>query len=1072
MPTVEEIHQAPHNIGGWVLFIEGVPYAWTDIRGIAGSGVGSWIGVDERTVLQGLVVPAEIDLGRTDPWRAELVQSQPLVFGINDLTGQDLVVDVFKAFEQDSKTDSMGSPLSPLQDPAPEFGAGQAQTPIPLWSRHIGTEAIGPAGERRYLFPMPEGAPPGFDHIAGIGWPPSLVTEQATIFAGRWWALYRVVQDPETKTYPGWLEQHQGGSLISYGKIKGRGAWANTSSGRTFQMACFGPTSLLRKSINLSRPSRWHGVQGGISITGDRAKVAAWIANVPRRKISEGGIAVVPSTYECQTLLSGNTLDGLTTRAEIVERLNQIVQCMITGLDQGPVLGATNAIWTGPNLAAQLPWRDLNGDRDVYITPDGSTIRIKCEDPTFNVDEGYSIGIALDATVWQLLGWDINRFTRNAGVCPVGGSLWGEQPGEAAMPPFHYVAEFSTRSDQSDPPDQWSNGGLWQVYTAPYQAGTVTLQPEGGDELRLGVGVVRSASQYQQAYNPGAQIDGEDVNASGWWMFRGERITAQAFERGEDPEPYTQIAFCEWVATPGREGVEIDGAGYARLRTIRWEDPRIFGLEDERMQEPWVSVLGGLECTPLGVLGALGLPSAPGWRQRTIPSMLVSTGTATWEDTGVSVTITPGANHPPGLSPQDPFPGDVMAADLGCGIPQTLVDVESWGLALSSLPGGTAKALNRTLYGVLGTDKMERVLRMLHAGAGIGWSLRRVNGLPTFGAYNPLGALGPADAELVITRGDLAEAEIREESQWTAVVELRDGGPYDVFEISVDGAPGERGTNYEQSLESQDYARPYRDGRMSWPIIDEGLRDPTPWLGTPQAELFDWIGAARTRFAAGFGPYYARQRRIYRANVDARMMTRIGIGTIVRVIDPTAESPDGTRGIDHMGRVLHPVILTDGNMGQAVRVAIELEAEGVGDAKIWSPSAQGGVGSWDGDTSTLTLTENWSEVPGDHRDVAHFVQPTWDVGVHDPGPLRVAIYQSENGRDYPAFAEARADVIAVDEGTNTMTLGNISGRIFRDRIKWVVAAPTDEQTAPWAQELFIPVTESDGTAAGQPGGRL
>lgn len=1059
-----------------MLFFEGVRYAWTDVVELAGTGVGSWIGVDEREVLTGLEMPPEIDLGRTVPWSAKLEQSKPISFGIRDLTGRDLVLDVFKAYQPDDLSSSLGDSFRPTQDPAPEFGVGPGQDPtVPLWGRHIGTEAIGPAGERRYLFCMPEGVPPGLDHVAGPGWPPAIVTDEPTVWEGRWWALYRVVYDEETQAYPSWLEQHQGGSLVSYGKVKGRGSWSSSRGGRLFQLACFGPASLLRKSINLTRPSRWiRPSTGGVSITGERARVAAWIANDPFRKIDDGGVAATVGRYPCQTLLSGNTLDGLTTRAEIVQRIREIVQCMITNTDQGPVLAATNSTWTGPGLPD--PEWGSNDARAVNITADGSTIKIRCEDPTTpNPNEGYRIGLALDAAVWQLLGWDINApgFTRNNGVCFVGGTLWGQGPGDAALPPFHYNAMFSTRANFEDPPDQWNNGGQWQVYTAPYQAGTVTLRPEAGDDIRLGVGVVRCASQYQWPFEAGAQIDGVDVDASGWWVFRGERITALAYEQGGDPEPFVQVALCQWVATASRDGVEIDGSGYARLQTIRWEDPRLFGYPFERMAEPWVSVLGGLECAPLGVIGGIGLPSGGGWRHRAIPSLLVSTGTVKWDAQPNVVVVVPGANHPPGLPVQDPYPGDVGSADLGCGIPQELVDVESWKTALSAMPGGLAKALNRALYAVQGTDRMERTLQMLHAGAGLAWSMRKIDGLPKFGGYDPIAPLQPSDAELVITRDDLAEAALRDEAQWTAIVELRDGGPYDFFEFAVDGMPGERGTNYEQIFESQDRAAPFREGRIPWPVIDEGLRDPTPWVGTAQAELIDWTGPARQRFAAGFGPYYAEQRRLYMTILNARFMTRIGVGTVVRVIDPNAESPDGTRGIDHMGRVLHPTVITRGDMRGAMRVVVELEARGVAETRIWAPSAIGGVGSWDQQTSTLTVRRNWTQAPGDHRDVDHFVQPAWDAGIHDPGLLDVVIYQSENGRDYPAQWEVRAQVSSVDRDADTMTLQNVVGPLYRDMVKFVVSAPLDEQTAPWAQALFVPITEADGTwGGGQPGRRI
>lgn len=1062
--TVEQIHQAAYNRGGWLLAFEGVRQMFTNIGDLIGSGAASWIGTDygDREVKLGLVVPSEIPLGETDPWAGKIVQPRAVNFGLLDFDGT--VVELFKNFEPDQTTDSMGERLGPLDDPAPAVTPGPAQTPLDLWGRHIGTEAIGPAGERRYYWLAPDDVPPGLDHFAGVGWPPSLITNTPTVWSGRKAALYRIVYDDAAGGWPSWIEQYEGGSLWWYGTVKDRGGWRDSRQGRVLSVACIGSSSWLRKSANLSRPTRWLRPQGGVVLTGDRAKVAAWIENDPWLKIG-GGVSTAPGTFRAQTLASGNTLAGLTTREEIWERIGDIVETMISGADTGVVLAASNATWVGPDLADAGPWQlGLGEGRDVSVSSDGSTIRIQCEAQSEpNPDQGYAIGLSLDATVWQIAGWDINApgFNRLFGTCPVGGPTWGGQVEDQKLPGFHYNGVFRTRASSDAPQSEWTNNGQWQQYDAPWQAGTVTLDHAGGNELRLGVGTVRCEGQFAQPWTKGATIDGDQVSASGWWVFRGQRITAEAYEAGGDPEDYMQVAFCEWVATPAGDAIDADSKGYARIRILRWEDPRRWGVPFDKMTEPWVSVIGGLECAPIGVLG--GTVTTQDWRHRLIPRILLSTGTATWDDSGDKVIVDPGVNHPASLPPGEPWPGDMEAADLGCGIPAVYVDHDTWRATCASLPGGTAGALNRVRYPVFGSHRMEHILVEAMAGAGLGWTWKRKAGefVPAFGCYDPIAPLALGQVEVTLTRPDMAETSIGNDEQWRGIVDLRDGGPYDRFEYAVDRNPMAGSTlNYAACHESQDYGRRYRDGSIDWDVNDGGMRDPGPWRGTPYADIYSWEGHARTRFAVGFGPRHARQVRIYRNTYNGTFAGRIGLGTIVHVIDPTAEAGSGERGINHLGRVIRASIVARGPGTTAVRVAVELEPEAVDQIKVWGPSAQGGVGSWDAGTNTLTVTADWSKIGNGHDDTTGFVQPEWDT--HTGGPLRVAIYQSETGKNYPAAYEVRADVVSVDAGAHTIELTNITGRIFRDMIKWVVAAPYDEQSAEWALAIYMPITEPTG----------
>jgi hypothetical protein len=670
----------------------------------------------------------------------------------------------------------------------------------------------------------------------------------------------------------------------------------------------------------------------------------------------------------------------------------------------------------------------------------------------------------MDVTVWEMFGWDINSTKlQKEEFIPVGGQNWGENNGDQTVPTYHYTGIFSTFEDENQPSALWANGGDPKLHQAEYQTGVVVLNVNGGDVLRIAVGVVPCEGQLAQPYTFGDQIDGTDVNAAGWWMFRGSRLTAAQFLAGDDPAFDIQVAFCEWVSTSTGDGVEIDGLGYASIRIVRFEDPRRFGLPYDKLTESWASAIGALECSPMGLIG--GSTQTLDWRHRMIPRTLLSSGTATFLEVGDEVTVVPGANQPGDLPPGEPSSGDVEVADFGLGIPPVFVDWASWWLTAAALPGGTAGPLNRATYPVSGSTQLDHVLVDAMRGRGLAWSMKRKSGgvVPAFGCFDPIKVLTLEDVEVTLTREDMGEPGVTDADQWRGVVDLRQNGPFDRFEFQVDGDPLSGSLQYKLTQESSDPGRRYRDGAITWPVDDRGLRDPTPWLGTPKAEIYDWTGAARDRFAVGFGQRYAKSTRVYTASYRGEICGRVGPGSIVHVIDSTAESADGLRGINHLGWVREASITTNGPM--RLLVSVELQPRPVDALKVWAPQARADVDSWDAGASELTVREDWAGVNdegggGTHEDTLGFVQPPWST--LGAGSLRVVVYQSETGRTFPSSLEVRADVTGADDVGHVLTLSNLSGTIFRDTIKIVVAAPKDEQTAPWALALYIPITEPSG----------
>jgi hypothetical protein len=1087
MPTVAEIHLREANVGGWLVVIEGIAEMFTNIPDIVGTGASSWIGTayGAREVKLGLVMPGSLPFGETDPWLGDIRCPQTVAFTLVDLDGGSLldntVVKLFSDQPDPSTTYTLFQRLSPLDDPAPNPGVGLDGEIITLWDRHVGLERIGPAGERRYFWLAPDDAPPGLDHPASTGWPASRVSVTPATWTNRKIAVYRIVQDPDTGLWPSWQDQYDGGSLWWFGSMTDNGRWSDNAGdertkGRAFTFNAQGPVSWTERSLNLARPSKWYKPEAAVSLTGDELKVAVWIEPIDPLKFGDG-IGFQRTVFDSFTLNSGHDLTGLTSATEIWTQIGDIVNAAVDGANHGTVVGADNATWTGPVLLSDGVWNDGIGDnvkRQVIVSTDGQTIQIKCEAGALDEDGfergGYRVCIAADVRVWQLAGWDTNSFLFNTKFIelPVGGTNWGEAANAEALPEYHVVGLFSTRDEQNyDPVNQstWDNNGFFKVYKAPYQNGCITLDDQGGTEIYVAVGDVPCEGQHGYPFPKDSQIDGSDVDSTGWWVFRGMILTAAEYNDGKrDGVEKFGVALCEWVSTDDGTQVVQNNVGYATLRILRWEDPAAFNLPGLPFEEPWVNVLGVLECAPLGVFAGGAIDQGPGWRHRMIPSMLVSSGTSVWDTSGDTVVITPGVNHPGDLT--EMWPGDREVADLGLGLPAVYVDWRSWETACASLPGGLGGPMNRVMYPVSGSVKASAILREAMAGAGLGWICARDVGgkAPRFGAYDPLKPLNPLDAVVTLTRELMAEPTISDtEPQWRGKIELRRGGPYDRFIVEAGRNPLGNGDPFVWTCESHDPDRRARSGRIEWKAVDGGIRDPLPWRGYAKKQLYDWTNQARERFAGGFGARLAAQLRIYRADYRAEVVPLLGLGSVVRVTDSTAEASDGTRGIDHMGRVCQFEILSRGDGNCTARVAVELERYPVSAVHVWGPYAYSGRGGWNAGTGILTISQN-SALMADFSvdDTVGWQRPAWCTATD--GQLRALIVQSEDGETALAGL-VTADVVTSVLGSNELELDNITGTLYRDTVKLIVAAPLDDagQVAEWAQQIFAPVTTPGGT---------
>lgn len=1074
MASVAKLLRSRHARFGWLLTIEGIAEAFSSIPELVGSGEGSWIGTDygPRSVKLGLVMPSDLSFGYTWVSGGKLEEGGG-AFQLLDFDGT--VVDLFREEEPDEDTETLVARLAPSDDPAPEEILGPLGTPIPLWDRHVGLERIGPAGERRFLWCWPDDAPNGFDHPAGIGWPTLLITQRATMWPGRKISLWMIVYDPETATWPSWQQQYEGGALAWYGEIRGYGAWRSVThrgaETRALDLHVAGPTAWIQGAINTTRPPAWRSISGAVEISEAKGNhlVACWMGSSSFNQGGFGEGGYIHSVWDVQTFASGNTLAGITSRQELADKLNNIANAMISGLDWGDVLGSSNTVADPPQV-----WQaEAENERSVSVSDGGSLIKIRRESSN---DEA-TFSLVLHADVWAAMGWDLGaqRFESIdelwSGAIPVGGEAWGEAAGANKVPTTgYYRGWFSTMG--AAPGYLPDNGGSTRVHTALWPEGTVIIKSTGGDILQLGIGDVPCEGQLADPPKLGTQIDGQQCDASGWWIVRGKRLTREAYEAGEDPVDFMQVALCDWVATDDRLHIAIDSASRAAVRVRRWENPRRFGVPHDKFSGTWAAVSRTLEMAPIAVIG--GTSSEALDRAYWLPTrLLLSSGTA-YRDP-LSGSTQPGEQHPLDQEPADKLAGDLEVRDLSAGLPRIAVDHASWRRAAGKLPGGRAGALARSMPVLLGPGQIDEILHNICTMRGwvLTWRRQASAPVPAYGVLDPIATLSPDAVEVTITDAVKAAPNVAPEL-WRPAIKLREAGPYDQFDVQVDRNPVDGNTKdnfqYSMSIGSLDSGRRFRSGRLHLAVADGGLRDPGPWIGTPLRPLYDWTDQARQRLGGIAGPWWARSAWLYTAIVDATVAPDLWLGTIVRVIDPRAATPQGAFGVDHIGYVAEIRLLTR-EMPGAKQVTIALQPRAVSQMRVWGPSAR--VLAWDAGTSTATISEDWAGAKRrkpSHDDTLGFTKPPWCLV--SGGPLKVQIFQSETGRTYPDAYTVTADVLAADAEAHTLTLDNVVGKIYRDMIKWIVAAPWADQPD-WARSIYVPITDAEGYyAPGQKGRRL
>ena len=1050
MATIADLRMRPSMRHAYLLLIEGVPFAFTDEPALA----TSWWAEDSRVIKLGLAVPEGLKMQLE--LESGLLEEDQAVFRLLDLDST--VPQFFGGLSKQYK--GLGARLSPLDSPAPASVDNNGNLLV-LESVYIGTEAIGPAGERNFYSATPVWAEmPGQDHPA-FDPPLPVVTNASTgpyLVEGRRVFLYRLIYDPDTGTWPsytaqvtaavsgGWSPALWWGTLRQAGKV----------DGRIWSINCVGPGSLIRRPFNSRTTTDWYGVTAAPVVDANQLHIGV---ELEKRYFFDGSHIV------CGSDLSTYSAD-VSSKANLVASINTAINAVVGAMGPG------GDIW---NADAGI------GAGTIDFTADQVTIKSE------KVDGFYAMycRLTMSHIVWTMLGYapeesqGIDDGPQPRFTTPSFDFIGANPDIFVDPPPIYNRAVFTTVPEGQDPIGftgelDWAGTKAPRVYTPLYSGGVSTLTGAGGQVVSLTPpdnGPIYCESQTIRARESTVEINGNPCNAAGWWAFRGKLQLPPQFT-GDDPEVVdtVQVARCLWVE--GESGLlAADEYGISRgLYIQEWLDPRLFGLNYEPLDHAlgWASSNEGeqIEASPLRVLGAFH--KRPDKVTDTLLRILCSTGQAYW-DAGAEDTADSGAKGNAGDHMTEgtnslglAWPaGDYEIYDLGLQIPAQMIDVPSIQAAADDLPGGAGGPLGQSKICIQGGPlQSEELLSAIMAPRG--WALSLHKG--KYGLWTPhinpevafeeLGGFTITESDLHGVAGDPASV--------IPGVELRPVYPFERVQWTHTGNPTEDWLSGQEELKfkARDPGSRARSGAVIREVAAPDLVATSWFAGDPGTnpnvcdldQLQTWAGDAVELWERLIPTWLAQpHRKIEGLRISRPQGQDLYPGACIKLSNPWPANSVGGYGVNgFFARVISVTHETD-SCACIVDAIIYAQAPG---ALRWAPvvrvvdDAATPDERYDEPSKTFFL-QDWG---GLAPPVQWFIKP--DFVASDPGNACVWILQYD-GTTWDRTGIAFVESVDVAAKTLTLTAAGITGTFLERQYTLIVLAPSDyEDQVQWVRELF------------------
>ena len=1099
MPTIAEISQRDHYECAYVLFIEGIEYAFATLHSdnaLLGSGSGSWIYGYEteasvlaweasgtRTVLPGLAIPKKLPRGRMDP-KTGMPQRTSTNFEILDIDGT-----VGQLFATEGKDERFIHELIPAGTVALSSSV-QSSDPSGTSSsfdKHIGIERIGPAGERRFHYCYPfQGI--GLEHTAvpsdliANGMTISAISDEPVQFAGRHCCLYKIIRQ-EDGTWPNWLEQYDSGvSLVWQGRMRDHGEFQGD---KKWRIQCDGFESYMHKRLGAGVHNTWQKISSVIKpVSEQNGKLAIRLCFATQ---GDAGTGLPGALYLCNAVGYEYNTSPFASPAFVSLNKHSIIDQI--NLSINDLKDGSGSEFSGTDTAAGDEFNDeWNGSRvggRFEFRSNGAILFGKEDQDQNGAVFGATVAfISMHVSAWRAMGFEPEAMAASFDdpETPFSALLFsklekgstsglGTPTGWSAVPGDDY---WELRLDSSGPETSFQqimnpafatnngdNGGVPKLILPVFQGSPEVLQVGSTFKVDKEPIYVPKALQsvsvgYQLLDPAGSNISQADSSRA--FVFRGKRATGSAAE----------------VAAQGNEGIEIEAEeiyqvgivsfdeahpGIAASQSFvldQWLDPKPFGLDYRAITGEWISLAPDyqIECAPLVSFDLAG--KAYERANNLFTSLLCSTGSAGgWSDTlldGWVLSYSYGENDPPNTTGALEDGGDIYGADQGLGIPYQLIqDVRDIRDVFEEATGGIDEPLNRARVAYVGSkDSMPLIESLLRTrGLAVSFDGGKI-GVQKLEIHDPLESSVIIDESSVWAPPGNPAAAVPSQT-------MRATGPIDRVDISYRWSPEKGGPALKQSFHSMDAGSSYRTGQMVDKIENHELI-PSEWYqkeGEQNYTIFnaEWVRAAREVHSMHRPRFFARRH----FTIDGlKIITRVGqqlhMGTKVRFTNPWVATPAGTYGVtDVSGLCLRADLVPS---KEHYDVDLLIFAENFSPMPRFMPI--GKIASVSG--VNVTLESDWAN----HRqgdDASKFERPGYSTALTST-VCRVMYYDRS---EWQFSTDMEIQSIA----GNVISMDAFPSDVNPRTDMWLVMDDYATQTAEnWVLELGCPITEDDGQHGG------
>jgi len=619
------------------------------------------------------------------------------------------------------------------------------------------------------------------------------------------------------------------------------------------------------------------------------------------------------------------------------------------------------------------------------------------------------------------------------------------------------TGEYST-----DDTNEWDNAGAKRFYKPKFSGEPFTIETTANNQLiRLGGGISPYVEGQLSVFHGGVDVDGSPSERARYFALRGkvQRATSSSLALGgvteisSEIEDTVQVVKLEWA--DGNYG-SIDPGNGAQPATVlaQWLDPRPFGFNHMRLEglDYWTGVGGSesegkIEAVPLNAY-AYVLNNNPEFAYSLWSQVLLSTGSGGGY---VGNVLTDGDNSP-GALPQDLFWGsDIELADLGCGVPVSLVaplaDIRD---AFGTVIGGADGPMNRVRYAYVGPFLAQDMLASLMRSRRLIW---RLHG-DQFGLVK-LAPFSPGEADVTINQDDLYGDD--DPRSMEPVQRPNPVGSLDGVELRFRWNPEDSRTTEEWIVRAQDAEADARTGELVEPIDDHGLLA-FDWGIPIGVGITDWRQDFRSMWAFEAADFFSLDHYSITISVSRPKGQDLRPGTRVLLNNPWPFDNGGGYGlINHVGIVTSITVDTRTHAVETEIFVFAGQAQGV---RHFGPMAR--ILEQSGAVLTLSIDQY---LHGDAliNDADGFVEPSWSsVG----GDARVQII-FRVGETWTIGA--MHTVSSFDSGSNQLTLTSAptTDQEFTDR--WVILSTFDNQnSAAFPRQIFGAVVLDDLTHGGTP----